>query len=310
MTIFLMALIALILDAFFGEPETIWSRYPHPATLMGRAVNLFDEILNRGSDRFKRVAGILAIIILVFGAFLLGRLIQLIPDFGVLEILCAAVLLAHRSLIEHVGDVAVGLRSSLAEGRHAVSMIVGRDSKSLDESGISRAAIESASENFSDGVIAPLFWFLLLGLPGLLVYKIVNTADSMIGYKSEEYYYFGFGAAKLDDLLNWIPARLTSGLICIANFQPKTLMEIQDDANLHRSPNAGWPESATARVLGIALAGPRSYDGVMTDDLYVNENGKKDLKADDIEDSIAIINRAWIGAAVLLVLVVILGWVF
>lgn len=308
MSIFLMLLIALILDAVFGEPERLWNKISHPAAMMGRAVNWFDETLNFGSKR--RIKGIITIGFLSTVALVIGGLIQWLPDYGILEILGAAILLAHNSLIQHVEDVAHALRSGLHAGRASVSMIVGRDSNQLDEVGVARSAIESAAENFSDAVIAPAFWFLIAGLPGILVYKLVNTADSMIGYKNKEYAEFGYGAAKLDDLLNWIPARITAVLICAANFDLKAFNVVRADAGMHRSPNAGWPEAAVAGVLNIALAGPRSYDGEMTDDPFVNATGKKDLQANDIEDTIAIINRSWLGFIALLLLAVLLGWLF
>lgn len=306
MSVFLMLLIALILDAVFGEPDWLWDRYPHPATLMGRAVNWFDEGLNKGGMR--RIKGVITIISLCFTGYVLGKIIQFIPDFGLLEILGAAVLIAHRSLIQHVEDVAEALRGGLNAGRDSVAMIVGRDSNQLDESGVARSAIESAAENFSDAVIAPAFWFLLFGLPGIVVYKIVNTADSMIGYQTKEYSEFGYAAAKLDDLMNWIPARLTAGLICVANWDRAAFDVVLQDAGMHRSPNAGWPEAATAGVLNIALSGPRSYHGVMTDDPFVNDTGKKTLEATDIEDAVAVLNRSWLLFVGLLVVISALGW--
>ncbi|MBV1865208.1 MAG: adenosylcobinamide-phosphate synthase CbiB [Rhodobacteraceae bacterium] len=308
MSIFLMLLIALVLDAVLGEPEAIWDKYPHPATVMGRAVNWFDETLNQGT--LRRIKGIASIIALCFAGFIIGWIIQWLPDFGILEILGAAILLAHKSLIQHVEDVAHALRSGLHAGRASVSMIVGRDSHQLDETGVARSAIESAAENFSDAVVAPAFWFLLGGLPGILVYKLVNTADSMIGYQNKEYGEFGYGAAKLDDLMNWFPARITAVLICAANFDWRAFEVVREDAGMHRSPNAGWPEAAVAGVLNIALAGPRSYDGEMNDDPFVNASGKKDLHANDIEDTVAVINRSWLGLIALLSLVVLLGWLF
>lgn len=306
MSVFFMLLIALILDAVLGEPEWLWNRYPHPATLMGRALNWFDETLNKGN--LRRIKGVITVVSLCFVGYALGRIIQLIPDFGLLEILGAAVLLAHRSLIQHVEDVAEALRGGLHAGRDSVAMIVGRDSKQLDESGVARSAIESAAENFSDAVIAPAFWFLLLGLPGIIVYKIVNTADSMIGYQTEEYSEFGYAAAKLDDLINWVPARITAALICLANWDRKAFDVVLQDAGMHRSPNAGWPEAAMAGVLNIALSGPRSYHGVMTDDAFVNEAGRKTLTATDIEDSVAVLNRSWLLFGAFLTVVSVILW--
>ena len=308
MSIVLMLLLALILDALLGEPEWLWDRFPHPATVIGRAINWFDETLNTGENRKAKGAVMLAC--LCFAAFVVGRFVQVIPDGGLLEIIGGAILLAHRSLTEHVEDVADALRNGLTNGQESVSMIVGRDANQLDESGVARSAIESSAENFSDAVIAPAFWFLLLGLPGILLYKVVNTADSMVGYKTKEYSDFGFASAKLDDVLNWIPARISAALICFANLKPEAFAIVRRDADLHRSPNAGWPESAVAGVLNIALAGPRSYDGQMTDDPFVNPDGKKDLGPIDVEDAVSVINRSWLGLVLTLAVLVILTWLF
>lgn len=298
MSIFLMVLLALLLDFFLGEPEKIWDRYPHPATLMGRLVNWLDEMLNKGAAR--RIKGFVAVAALLTVALLIGMIFETLNNFAylgiavnVLEILIAAVLIAHKSLIDHVRDVAAALQNGLPQGRNAVSMIVGRDTGAMNETDVSRAAIESAAENFSDGVVAPVFWFLILGLPGILIYKIINTADSMIGYQNEEYSEFGFAAAKLDDLLNWLPARITAVLICFAHFDRTALDVVFEDADLHRSPNAGWPESAMAGVLDVSLAGPRSYGGQMSDDLFVNSRGKRDLNSTDILDAVRALNRSW-----------------
>ena len=293
-----LLLLALVLDAIFGEPDWLWSRVPHPAATMGRGIDWFDSRLNQGKGR--KFTGLITIILLVFAVLIIGLIIQILPDFGVLEALIAAILLAHRSLVQHVKDVAIALREGLPEGRRAVSLIVGRDPENLDESAVARGAIESAAENFSDGVIAPAFWFLILGLPGIIVYKMVNTADSMIGHRNERYNEFGWAAARLDDLMNWIPARLTGGLICLV-FWSKTAWNVMlVDADLHRSPNAGWPEAATAGVLDIALSGPRSYGGTITDFLWVNPKGRRNLTPDDIDNSVQVLWRSWAAVVVAL----------
>ncbi|WP_069298776.1 adenosylcobinamide-phosphate synthase CbiB [Neptunicoccus sediminis] len=313
MSIFLMVLLALLLDFALGEPEKIWDRYPHPATLMGRLVNSLDELLNRGSAR--RVKGFFAVAVLVLVAGLIGLVFELLNNveylgiaINVIEVIIAAVLIAHRSLIDHVRDVATALQNGLPQGRNAVSMIVGRDTGAMKETEVSRAAIESAAENFSDGVVAPVFWFLILGLPGILIYKIVNTADSMIGYKNEEYAEFGYAAAKLDDILNWLPARITAVLICFAHFDRTALDVVFEDADMHRSPNAGWPEAAMAGVLDVSLAGPRSYGGEMTNDLFVNEQGKRDLSSTDILDSVRALNRSWYAMTGFFALLALIFW--
>ena len=250
-------ILAMLLDALLGEPKILWSRLPHPAVLMGRAVAFADARLNQGPARHLK--GVLAVALLVLGAALLGAVLQALGP--VAEVIVGAILLAQKSLVQHVTAVAQGLRCGVAPGRAAVAMIVSRDTRDMDRDGVARAAIESAAENLSDGVIAPLFWFLLAGLPGLLVYKIVNTADSMIGYRTPRYAAFGWAAARLDDVLNLIPARLTALLIALPHGQWRALPAIWRDARRHRSPNAGWPEAAMARALGIALAGPRAYNG-------------------------------------------------
>jgi adenosylcobinamide-phosphate synthase len=281
---------ALLLDAALGEPKWLWDRFPHPAVLMGRAVGAMDKRLNAGPN--KRQKGVLAMVVLGLGAWVLGWLIAAVPDFGLLEIIAAAILLAQRSLVDHVRAVAHGLRRSLAEGRQSVAMIVGRDVAQLDEPAVTRAAIESAAENLSDGIIAPAFWFLLLGLPGLMLYKVTNTADSMIGHRTPRHEEFGWAAARFDDLLNLIPARLTAALIAISHlrFDPTPILR---DAPLHRSPNAGWPEAAMAVVLNTALSGPRSYDGKMQDFPWVWPAGNRSPGPDQIDAACSALWRAW-----------------
>jgi adenosylcobinamide-phosphate synthase len=283
---------ALLLDAALGEPKWIWDRYPHPAVLMGRAVAWCDARFNQGAN--LRLKGVAVMTGMGMIAVALGRFIHDLPDFGIIEILVAAILLAQRSLVQHVAAVAAGLRMSLRDGRRAVAMIVGRDTKALDRAAVARGAIESAAENLSDGVIAPAFWFLVGGLPGLLLYKITNTADSMIGHMTPRHHQFGWAAARFDDLLNLIPARLTALLIALTNgwHDPKPILR---DAPLHRSPNAGWPEAAVAVVQGISLSGPRSYHGEMVDYPWVNPEGRRDLGPDDIDETIRTLWLAWAG---------------
>ncbi|WGH79417.1 adenosylcobinamide-phosphate synthase CbiB [Jannaschia ovalis] len=283
--------LAMALDAWLGEPDWLWSRAPHPAVLMGRAVDRLDARWNRGARR--RARGVAAVVVLVAGAWAAGWLIAVPPDAGLLELIAAAILLAQRSLIEHVRAVAEALRRSLPEGRAAVAMIVGRDTAAMDGPAVARAAIESAAENFSDGVVAPAFWFAIGGLPAMLVYKMVNTADSMIGYRTPRHEAFGWAAARLDDLLNWIPARLTAILILVAGGAWRHWSRVPNDARLHRSPNAGWPEAAIAPVLGVALAGPRSYEGRMQDFPWVNPTGDRAPRPRDVDRACVILWRAW-----------------
>lgn len=291
---------ALLLDAALGEPKWLWDRFPHPAVLMGRAVGFAEARLNHGAAR--RLKGVAAMLGLGLGALGLGWLIHALPDGGVIEVIVAAILLAQRSLVQHVQAVGDALRLSLPGGRQAVAMIVGRDVAGLDEAGVSRAAIESAAENLSDGVIAPALWFLVGGLPGLMLYKITNTADSMIGHRTPRYEQFGWAAARFDDLLNLVPARLTAVLIAVTHgwFDPRPVLR---DAPKHRSPNAGWPEAAMAPVLGVALSGPRSYHGEMREFPWVWPEGRRDAGPDDIDAACRALWRAWGGMLALVVLV-------
>jgi len=280
---------ALLLDGVMGEPKWLWSRVAHPAVLMGRLIGWCDTRFNDGT----RARGALVLAALVLAAGLAGWLIAALPLGWLWSILLAAVLLAQRSLVTHVRAVADGLRYGVNPGRRAVTMIVGRDTSALDESGVARAAIESAAENFSDGVVAPAFWFLVAGLPGILIYKLVNTADSMIGYRTPRHEAFGWAAARLDDVLNYIPARLTAGLIALAFWSARAVDVTLQDARLHRSPNAGWPEAAMAGVLDVALSGPRSYHGEMREFPFVNAGGEREIGVAEIEAAIAVLWRVW-----------------
>ena len=289
----LLLLLALVLDAALGEPRSLWSRLPHPAVLMGRVVGWCDRRFNRGTA--PRVRGVAVMAGLSLGGIGLGTVLAGLPGGAALEVAGAAILLAQKSLVEHVRSVAKGLRSSLEEGRRAVSMIVGRDTAQLDAPAVARAAIESASENLSDGVVAPAFWFLIGGLPGMILYKVVNTADSMIGHRTERHEAFGWAAARLDDVLNWIPARITAALVALSRMDASALRVAATQGPRHRSVNAGWPEAAMARVLGLALSGPRSYGGTSTSDPVLNPEGRRDATADDIDEAIAILWRVWGG---------------
>lgn len=301
----LVLAIALILDALFGEPDLLWSRVNHPIVLMGRALSWLEARLNRGTRR--RAKGVLALLGLLALSLPLPILIAQIPFGWVLDAFLGAILLAHQSLVNHVQAVWRGLKVSLAEGRRAVAMIVGRDPAQLDEPGVARAAIESAAENFSDAVVAPAFWFAIGGLPGIVAYKAVNTADSMIGHRTERYGEFGWAAARLDDVMNWIPARLTGALFCAVGGGREAWAVMRRDARLHRSPNAGWPEAAMAGSLDLALAGPRIYAEERVDDPYLNPAGRAEAVPGDIDRAIAMLWRAWAGLLGIAVLGVLLG---
>ena len=299
-------LAALVLDAVFGEPRWLWDRVPHPVVVMGKLVSFLDDRLNRGGAR--RVRGVLAVLLLIGPGALVGWALSLLPVQEVIATVIVAVLLAHRSLADHVRDVRKGLEVSLDAGRAAVGLIVGRDTAAMDESAISRATIESAAENFSDGVVAPAFWFLCLGLPGIIVYKIVNTADSMIGHRTPRHEAFGWAAARLDDLLNLAPARCTGILLALTGGRARSaLATMRSDAPLHRSPNAGWPEAAMAASLDVALAGPRSYGGQMTEDVFLNGSGRHQLNGSDITRALRHLWRSWLAVCVALAVVAAAG---
>lgn len=291
-------ILAMLLDAVLGEPRWLWSRLPHPAVLMGRVIGWADARFNHGAA--QRAKGVAVMVALGGAALLLGSLLATLGPF--VEVIVAAILIAQRSLVDHVLAVANGLRAGLPEGRAAVAMIVSRDTAAMDESAVARAAIESAAENMSDGVVAPLFWFAVAGLPGLLLYKITNTADSMIGYRTPRHEAFGWAAARFDDLLNLVPARATALLIAVTQGGLRDWRGIIADAGLHRSPNAGWPEAAMARALGIALSGPRAYDGRMQDFAYVNATGRKPLLSQDIEAAVRVLWQVWVAILCLAVL--------
>ena len=290
--------LAMLLDAWLGEPRWLWQRAPHPAVLMGRAVGWADRRFNTGTHR--KAKGVATMLALAIGAIVLGLMLRAIPG-QVAEVIVAAILLAQRSLVEHVRAVADGLATSLGDGRRAVAMIVSRDTAGMDGPAIARSAIESGAENLSDGVIAPALWFLVAGLPGLLLYKITNTADSMIGYRTERHRDFGWAAARFDDLLNLAPARLTAGLIWLTGGLRGEWRAITTDARRHKSPNAGWPEAAMSRALGVSLAGPRSYDGALTPFPYVND-GARAPEARDIRAATALMWRAWAAMVTLVLL--------
>jgi adenosylcobinamide-phosphate synthase len=269
----------LAIDALFGDMPGLFRQIPHPVVLAGRAVAFFDRKLNRETrgEAVRRGRGIITVILLVGGAAALGLAIEWLcrgrlPG-AIFEAVLIGMLIAQRSLYEHVAAVANALDAGgLPAGRTAVSHIVGRDPASLDSHGVARAAIESLAENFSDGVVAPAFWYLLLGLPGLFAYKMANTLDSMIGHRTPHYRSFGWAAARFDDLLNLVPAPISGLLLVMAAVFAKSgrpdraLVIMLRDGRKHHSPNAGWPESAMAGALGLALAGPRRYpEGLVTD---------------------------------------------
>ena len=273
----LILLLALALDLCLGDMPAVWRHVPHPVAWVGGAVAWLDRRLNREerSAAVRRARGALCVALLVLAAMALGwaleRALGAVRYGWVIEAAVVAVLLAQKSLFDHVAGVATSLQQGggLLAGRKAVQQIVGRDAESLDEHGVARAAIESLAENVSDGVVAPALWYAVFGLPGLFLYKTANTLDSMIGYRSPRYLAFGWAAARFDDLVNIVPARLAAGFIAAAAFilpqtsGPRAVSVLVRDAAKHRSPNAGWPEAAAAGALGLALGGPRRYGGTV-----------------------------------------------
>jgi adenosylcobinamide-phosphate synthase len=262
-----LALLTLVLESVIGYPDKLNKRIPHPVIWFGRLITLLDSRFNLKSDNAlsQKRKGIAALIIFVLVALMAGLMIQgFLSLFGgigfLILVLVATTGLAQLSLDTHVQKVYQEIvRKDLIQARNKVSMIVGRDTSNLSETEVITAALESLSESFNDGVVAPAFWLLVAGLPGLCVYKIVNTADSMIGHKNEQYKNFGWAAAKFDDLLNYIPARIAGLLIVIA--ARRGLITMCRQAKLHDSPNAGWPEAAMAGALKIKLGGPATYSG-------------------------------------------------
>jgi len=310
---------ALALDAAVGEMGWLFRRLPHPVVVIGRAIGGLDRRLNRPelADRDRRLRGVVAAMLVVGGAALAGAAIafvaRAIPHCWLLEVFAATTLLAQRSLFEHVDAVARALATGgLDSGRKAVARIVGRDPQSLDAHGIARAAIESLAENFADAVVAPVFWYVLLGLPGMLAYKAANTLDSMIGYRNERYLAFGWASARLDDAMNLVPARLAGLIIAgAALFAPRgrpfaALATMVRDSRHHRSPNSGRPEAAMAGALGLALGGPRRYPGVVVDEPWMGRGSAKATVADIRRALVVFIAACVINAG----LVALLMWVF
>jgi adenosylcobinamide-phosphate synthase len=289
------AFLSLLIELALGYPDKLVRAIGHPVIWIGKLISWLDDGLNRParSDAFRRIAGIAALVVIVGVPAAIGLCLQsalaTVPSGIVVAAALGSSLLAQRSLARHVKAVADALDSGgLSAGRTAVSMIVGRDPDRLDESAVCRAAIESLAENFSDGIVAPAFWLAAGGLGGGLAYKAANTADSMIGHRTPRHEAFGWAAARFDDLVNLPASRLTGALIvAAATLMPgaspaRAASAVWRDAGKHRSPNAGWPEAAMAGALGIAIAGPRAYHGVMVEAAYMGEGGRRDLRSSDI----------------------------
>ncbi|MGF7160520.1 adenosylcobinamide-phosphate synthase [Rhodoligotrophos appendicifer] len=323
----ILAVSALLIEAAVGYPASVYKRLSHPVVWIGKLIASLDASLNRealGSTQ-RRFAGIaataLTIFIFVVPAVILQVLaVQYLPPIvalALLAIICST-LFAQRSLHEHVEAVATALdRQGLSAARQAVSSIVGRDPQKLDEAGVARAAIESLAENFSDGVVAPAFWCACFGLPGVVFYKSINTADSMVGHKSPKYADFGWCSARLDDLINLPASRLSVIWILLASFMlegadpTSAWTAVRRDASRHRSPNAGWPEAAFAGALGLQLNGPKTYGASVTDDAWMGA-GRSAASASDIRRALKLYRLACsvqiLGLAAILLVLMGLTW--
>lgn len=302
---FPLAFLSLIAELLTGYPDRLVKAIGHPVIWIGRLISLLDRGMNREtqSSQQRRIAGIVALVALLVAAIVPALLIEqafaLIPLGIIGTAVVASSLIAQRSLHSHVAAVAEALETGgLEAGRKAVSMIVGRDPERLDEAGVSRAAIESLAENFSDGVVAPAFWLAIGGLPGAAAYKAVNTADSMIGHKTPRHQAFGWASARFDDLVNLPASRLSAllivaGALFVTGASPgNAWRSVLRDARKHRSPNAGWPEAAFAGALGLSLAGARHYGGVLVDDAEMGAGGRREANAADIRRALKLYRAA------------------
>lgn len=291
-----VALVALALEAAIGWPACLYARIGHPVGAFARLIAACERRWNRSDwpDPRRRIMGVATVVLLMLLAGAAGweieRIAARLPHGWLLVALAAFPGLAQRSLYLHVRPVATALaRGDLAAARTAVGYIVGRDTARLDAAGVARAAIESLAESFCDGIVAPLFWLLVGGLPGLWIYKAINTADSLIGHREPRWRAFGWAAARTDDLLNLAPARLAGFLLCLgAGRGWRTMVR---DARKHASPNAGWPEAAMAGTLGLRLAGPIAYDGMVQAKPWIGD-GRVDAGAPDIHRGLAVYLRA------------------
>ena len=298
----------MAIDCVLGWPGALYARISHPVTWLGRLIDILDARWNRDKDPFwlRRLAGLFAALFVIGLASVLALAVQISFGSGWSRVLLVGILawpfVALRSLYQHVAAVARALQSGdLTAARQAVSMIVGRDPTKLDEAGIARAAIESLAENASDGVIAPLFFGILLGLPGIVGYKAANTLDSMIGHRSVRHEVFGWAAARIDDVANFVPARFTGLLFALVAAHPEDALACMvRDAHRHRSINAGWPEAAAAGALAVRLCGPRVYHGLLADEPWLNEGARDPLGA-DVARALKLYVRAMALLAALLV---------
>ncbi len=309
-----LLLVALCIEAYVGEIRFLFRGSSHPVALIGRLIGVLERKLNRlqRSNVDRAIRGVLVVVVVGGLCLALGWAVSWLSrnhDFGwIVELSGLIVLIAQRDLYDRVRAVAAALTDKgLEPAREEVSHIVGRDPRRLDQHGVARAAIESCAENFCDGVVAPVFWYVLFGFPGILVYKAVNTMDSMIGHRTERYRAFGMCAARLDDVLNLIPARLAGLFLALAAvFVPtarpaRAFRVMWRDASKHRSPNAGWQEAAVAGALDLALAGPRHYAERTVNDPWIGD-GRARAGPQDIRRTLylylvaCLINFLWVAA--------------
>ena len=295
--------LALLIESFIGYPTFLQNAFGHPVQWIGRLITFLDDGLNdeEAEPQQNRSSGVLAMVVLIAVCALPAIAVQYaltkLPYGYVLNVLLAIPFIAQHSLTQHVEAVTKALSQSTEDARNKVAKIVGRDVTSLNQPGIAKAALESLAENASDGVVAPVLWYALLGLPGIVAYKAINTADSMIGHKSEKYLHFGWAAAKLDDLVNLPASRLTGLLFVVAAYAngkaaaQNAWASMRRDAPKHNSPNAGWPEAAMAGALGLQFGGARDYDGE-TLMLPTMGNGRSPEGAKDIEDGLSLFRNA------------------
>ena len=299
-------LLGYLLDLIFGDPE----RLPHPIVWFGKLISWGEHRLNRGQHRMAKGAVMsVAYILLMF--FVLWGLIRLVPNailWCVLNTIIIFYCLAGTTLIREVRNVFLALDESLEAGRKQVARIVGRDTSELTAQEVRTAALETLAENLSDGVIAPLFWLAVLGVPGMVAYKMVNTLDSMIGYRTERYKDFGCWAARIDDIANYIPARLTAVLMVIASGKPSLLKFVWRNGRKHASPNSGYPEAALAGALDCRFGGPHYYFGELFDKPFIGEN-ERDLTTADMLKAVRINRIAEVMMIALVIVVVGFFWI-
>lgn len=314
MTASLLMLAAMLIEVLVGWPQRVYRLIRHPVVWIGALISALDVVLNRSqfASSLRYMLGALTTVIVVAATALCALAVShWLPDtiWGyAIESVVASSLIATRSLYVHVAAVGRPLACADLEGaREAVSHIVGRDPAQLDSQALARASLESLAENASDGVVAPVFWGAIFGLPGLAAYKAINTLDSMIGHKTPQYQAFGGFSARLDDVVNLVPARLTAALIVVASGKWSAISMSFGDARLHRSPNAGWPEMALAGSLGVRLSGPRRYDGQLNDEPWINGRCP-DPDAAAVRGGLSLYMRAMLLAALALAIAAALGY--